>query len=551
MAKLPDPKKELKKAQPLETSPGKPVPQAAPRKPVPLKAAAGPQPAANPKGQTSDPSTDEEEGRGLAGIWHDLTDQAPGWLSSTIFHAVVLVVLGVWILAPEKEPVQHEMTLAPPTEEEKPEDIEVDEPLEEKLELDQEVEITQPVETESLEEQMDVTEFEDEPAPALELDPVEIGIEVLPNVDASSDTGSVMGSGLDGRGAKARKGLVASGGGSPESEVAVGLALEWLANHQNPDGSWNFDHSKGACQGRCSHPGSLIKCTTGATGLALLPFLGAGHTHKEGKYKRNVQAGLYYLVNKMQKDGSLVEGGGLYDHGICSIALCEAYAMTQDRGLMAPAQGALNFIVSSQDKVGGGWRYSPGQPGDTSVVGWQIMALKSGHMGYLVIPPETIQGAENFLNTVQSESGAAYGYTSPGAGHGTTAVGLLCRMYLGWKQDNPALERGVQMISDWNFSRANVYYNYYATQVMHHYGGDLWKKWNEGPGGNNGMRDYYVNTQVKAGHETGSWFFGGGDHGAEKGGRLYITCMCTMTLEVYYRHLPLYRKQAAEAEFDK
>ena len=108
----------------------------------------------------------------------------------------------------------------------------------------------------------------------------------------------------------------------------------------------------------------------------------------------------------------------MYCHGLAAITLCEAYALTQDKALAGPAQQSINWIVYAQDKTGGGWRYSPGQPGDTSAVGWQIMALKSGHLAYLDVPAKTIAGAINFLNLVQSNSGANYGYTGPGAGPG-------------------------------------------------------------------------------------------------------------------------------------
>jgi hypothetical protein len=196
----------------------------------------------------------------------------------------------------------------------------------------------------------------------------------------------------------------------------------------------------------------------------------------------------------------------------------------------------------AQDPVGGGWRYAPRQAGDTSVVGWQLMALKSGHMAYLKVDPNTIVGAVKFLDTVGIESGAKYGYVDPGAGPATTAVGLLCRMYLGWKKDNPALQRGVQYLSDLKPSKGNMYYNYYATQVLRQNEGEQWDKWNKE------MRDWLVESQDKNGHQTGSWHMKG-DHGSDAGGRVYCTSMATMILEVYYRHMPLYGKQAAEDDF--
>jgi hypothetical protein len=387
-------------------------------------------------------------------------------------------------------------------------------------------------------------------AAAIQVDLQDFGERTAPKNDLVKDIGALTGTGLSGRGA-AMKGEfnVEAQGGSKDSEKAVAAALKWFAEHQNPDGSWNFNHQTAPlCAGKCGDRGSLVDCTTGATGMALLPFLGAGQTHKEGKYRQTVEKGLYYLTSKMKVQngtGNLAEGGGsLYSHGICAIVLCEAYAMTHDKGLMAPAQLSLNYTMFAQDPVGGGWRYSAKQAGDTSAVGWQLMALKSGHMAYLQVDPRCIQGAVRFLDSVQSDSGSQYGYTGPGAGAATTGVGLLSRMYLGWKKDNPALQRGVEYLSKTGPQPGNMYYNYYATQVMRHTGGKPWEDWNKV------MRDQLVNSQAKNGHETGSWFFGGGgDHGAGSGGRIYCTSMATMILEVYYRHMPIYGKQAAEEDF--
>jgi hypothetical protein len=336
--------------------------------------------------------------------------------------------------------------------------------------------------------------------------------------------------------------LVREGGGTPGSEKAVQMALKWLKNHQNPDGSWSFQHLGGNCP--CRDRGELSQAFNGATGMALLPFLGAGHTHKEGQYKNEVHAGLYYLLSRQQPNGAFIEpGGNLYSHGLCAIALSEAFAMTQDQALMRPAQAALDYIAYAQDPVGGGWRYVAQQPGDTSVVGWQLMALKSGRMAYLHVDQSVFVGASKFLDSVQTEGGAAYGYKDPGSKSSTTAIGLLCRMYLGWEQDHPALKRGVEELAKVGPSNVDMYYNYYATQVMRHYGGDVWPKWNEK------MRDFLVNRQVTKGHETGSWYMGA-NHSSIKGGRLYCTAMSTMILEVYYRHLPIYRKQATEDDFE-
>lgn len=374
-----------------------------------------------------------------------------------------------------------------------------------------------------------------------------------PPAALAGDEGAEVSCGSDvgGRGQdKAR--WIAQGGGTEASERAVGLGLQWLAEHQLPDGGWSFDHARAPhCQGKCGNPGTLADARNAATALALLPFLGAGHTHQSGAYKEEVKRGLYFLVKNIKvtpqggslhgPGGSLHEpGGGMYSHAMGTIALCEAYAMTHDKGLYPPAQQAINFIADAQDPDGGGWGCEPRQPGDLSVTGWQVMALKAGHMAYLRVPPIAVRNASRFLDSVQADGGARYGYTQPAAAKpDATAVGLLLRMYLGWKRERPELKRGVEWLAELGPSRTNVNYNYWATQVMRHYGGDAWRDWNAQ------IREYLVRCQSQEGHETGSWYFDGQDDaalGAARGGRLRATAMATMILEVYYRYLPIYRK---------
>lgn len=220
----------------------------------------------------------------------------------------------------------------------------------------------------------------------------------------------------------------------------------------------------------------------------------------------------------------------MYSQGLAGIALSEAYALTQDKRLALPAQLALNYIRESQDVNGGGWRYWPKQPGDTSALGWQLTALKSGDMARLQVSPLTIKKAERFLDRVEVDQGSAYGYEHPGDGPSTSAVGLLCRLYMGWKRDNPALQRGAARLAMAGPS-TDLYFDYYATQVLRQVGGSYWITWN------NKMRDTLVNAQATQGHEKGSWHEGvDGGHGPHAGGRIYCTAMATLILEVYYRH---------------
>jgi len=534
---------------PTPASPGAAAPLAPGAVPAARPAVAGPAAGASPEIAAED--YEKENGLSTSFI---LFNALPSYGISFITHLIIVIIMALITISNDTDTYQTELVAAAPEELEQLEELEEVIP---EMNLDPDVSATDPstvsvAATQNVVEPVAVSEIltTDIDSAPVQFELQDFGERTAPRNDLAKMIGTPGGTGVSGRQA-AMKGQfnVKAEGGTEASEKAVAMALAWLAEHQNPDGSWNFDHRRApACGGKCSEAGRLVDCTTGATGMALLPFLGAGQTHKEGKYKATVERGLYYLSNRMKVQngaGNLAEGGGnLYSHGICAIVLCEAYAMTHDKALMAPAQLSLNYTMFAQDPVGGGWRYSAKQPGDTSAVGWQLMALKSGHMAYLQVNPATIQGAIRFLDSVQSDSGAKYGYTGPGAGPATTAVGLLSRMYLGWKKDNPALQKGVEYLGTLQKSQKNnMYFNYYATQVMRHTGGEPWEKWNKD------MRDSLVESQSQTGHEKGSWHMKPGDHGAESGGRIYCTSMATMILEVYYRHMPIYGKQAAEEDF--
>jgi hypothetical protein len=337
--------------------------------------------------------------------------------------------------------------------------------------------------------------------------------------------------------------IVKQEGGTTLTEAAVARGLRWLANHQNTDGSWNLGSFRHAGDCTCSGEGA-IRTKAAGTALALLPFLGAGQTHLAGKYKGTVSRGLRWLIEKQREDGDLRAGGngneGMYAHGQAAIVLCEAFAMTGDEAFRMPAQRAINFIALAQYDDGG-WRYQPtprDQRGDTSVVGWQLMALASARAASLSVPDEIWEMADVYLDGVQHRDGALYSYqTGNSPSPAMTAEALLCRMYLGWRKDRPGLVRGVRWLSQNHLASAsdpNIYYWYYATQVMHHHGGPEWDQWNQR------MREILVSSQETRGHAAGSWR--PKDDYAIQGGRIYTTSLAVCTLEVYYRHLPIFRR---------
>ena len=394
----------------------------------------------------------------------------------------------------------------------------------------------------------------DEPEHAPPMGPVDdategtVAVAVAAHVPRAGRAGGPFAAGIPGTGGDARtayesrrgaaRGTAARGrGGTPASEAAVERGLAWLALHQAGDGSWRFDLAGCRCDGACRDPGSLAS-TTASTAIALLPFLGAGNTHLDGRHSETVSRGIYYLLGRMQstpRGGDLCEGT-MYGHGIATLVLCEALGMTGDDLLRRPCRDAVRFIETSQDLHGGGWRYLPGQSGDITVTAWQLAALRSAGVAGVETSSPTFEGARRFLDSVATRNGAAYGYRTPAAGPCTSAIGLLCRMYTGWAAGEEALDRGITALAKPGPKPHAVYHNFYLAQALVQTDHPVWPRWNAR------NRDQIVALQSRLGHEAGSWFFA--DRETAPGGRLAHTALAVLTLEVYYRLLPIYREEA-------
>lgn len=358
-------------------------------------------------------------------------------------------------------------------------------------------------------------------------------------------SGGEGGTGFGGRGSGMRKAMLGSGGGTLGTERAVQGGLFWLARHQNADGSWSL-HQFASREGRCNCTGAgKEKSDAAATAMALLPYLAAGQTHEtKGPFQKTVYSGLDWLMKNQKPDGDLSAGAGqkMYTHGLAAIAMCEAYGLSKDSRVGKSAQAAIRYIEAGQDPQTGGWWYQFKQPGgDTSVFGWQLMAIKSAQMAGLDVKPATFEGAHRWLKLVaRGSKGGLFCYRpDSGPSPTMTAVGLLCSQYLGSGRSDPAIVEGMNYFMAHLPSNAtrNCYYWYYATQVMHNLPGPEWDKWNRE------MRRILIDSQDSQGCAVGSWDPAkpSQDPWGDSGGRIMVTSIATLTLEVYYRYLPLYQ----------
>jgi hypothetical protein len=473
---------------------------------------------------------DEEEVDDL----REILRNAPAWLVSTVFHTVLLIVLALLAAVGSRlRPADMDVQVTSPADQ-----------MGTQLENPDILEGTSShLENANEKEQMitprDLAPVDDPLAAPPLLGDIKFdavgGSEPL--TGPKTIEGAPIGLALSGRRPGTKNVLLGRYGGTAETEQAVERALSWLAKQQKSDGSWSLAGP---------YPdGSVGENAAAATAMALLAFQGHGDTTHDGPYAKIVAKAWTWLLKTQRKDGSFTgaamseKNQQLYTHAQCTIALCELYGMTHDSAYRGPAERAVAYCVQAQDKKGGGWRYFPGEDSDTSVTGWFVMALQSARMAGMAVPGETLKRVSSYLDSAALLDGRRYGYWQmANPSWAMAAEGLLCREYLGWKQDDPRLVEGVSELVKTPVSYAataeqDVYYWYYATQATHHFGGKVWEEWN------NAMRNEIPAAQVKAGPQAGSW-----NPSADKwggfGGRLYVTCLSIYNLEVYYRHLPIY-----------
>jgi hypothetical protein len=365
----------------------------------------------------------------------------------------------------------------------------------------------------------------------------------LPATDAATGRQTVPAAYADRIGAR-RAAAAAARGGTADTERAVQAALAWLARNQMSDGHWNAAHHGAGSGSRATgqHAATVgARSDHGVTGLALLAFLGAGTTHREGPYATEVANGIGLLARRQRADGSLAGDAeffaSLYCHGMAAIAVAECYALSGDETLRPVLNKAVAYTLAMQHPHTGGWRYAGGDRGDTSQLGWQVMLLASARNAGLTGFEQAEARARSFLQSVASGTAGGLASYRPGErpSLAMTAEALFGRLLLGMPTDHPATVEALGLLaaSPPTAATYNAYTWYYATLASFHAGGRQWEAWNAH------LQAALLPLQHRSGGAIdGSWdpdkVWGG------HGGRVYATALSALTLEVYYRYLPLH-----------
>jgi serine/threonine protein kinase len=312
---------------------------------------------------------------------------------------------------------------------------------------------------------------------------------------------------------------------SPEFESVVKRGITWIRQQQKADGSWAYSGTKSTWS------------PVSATAFALLTMLGQGDIDNLG-----VQKGFSYLLQNQQPNGRFgLRGNTMYEHGIATIAICEAAAFQRGKPgtnrFLSPAQRAIKAIEQGQS-TNGSWGYlGERENGDTSILGWQVQAYHAAKLASLPTSEFIWPKVNQYLDSVYSPTLQAYGYSSlpTKVVPSLTGIGTFCRRIL---SGSYVLERGTQVInSDWlTKNRAgisnNLYTQYYLTEVLK--SGDVshWRSW----------RDGELANLMKQQLPNGSWKADGSLIGVNTG-ILGSTCFAILILESCYRYPEIKKPQ--------
>ncbi len=366
-----------------------------------------------------------------------------------------------------------------------------------------------------------------------------------------------LGGGGGGKFGRRGTGRARLGAKGRDTAKAIVAGLEWLKNHQDEDGRWDADDfAKHDHEGEpCDGAGNPVH-DVGVTGLALLAFLGDGSTLRSGPYKDQVKLAVRWLRSQQEPAnglfGSDTSSHFIYDHAIATLAIIEAYGLSESQLLRKYAQKGLNYLEAHRNPYAV-WRYQPRSgANDTSVTGWAVMAYKSAQDFDLTVNTQALKLCEAWFDQVTDPATGQCGYEKRGEpssrhdtehatrfpaakGEALTAVGLMSRFFLGQDpEEYPVMERAADTILakppvwDPDTGEIDHYYWYYATYALYQMGRQHWKKWSEF------LTAAVIKPQRQDGNYEGSWDPIGA--WGSDGGRVYSTAVLVLTLEAYYRY---------------
>ncbi len=319
---------------------------------------------------------------------------------------------------------------------------------------------------------------------------------------------------------------------TPQAQRAIDRGLAFLAARQNADGSFGS--------------GSVYPRNVAVTSLCAMAFMAGGHTPGRGRYGRNVDRAVDYVLSCARPTGYIIaedsiSHGPMYGHGFATLFLAEAYGMSPRDEVREVLKKAVNLIIAAQNREGG-WRYRPeSTDADISVTVCQMMALRAARNAGIFVPKETIDRAVEYVRKCQNpDGGFRYQLTRrPESLFARSAAALTALYGAGlWQgpktapDDVEVFTRGLAYLMRYlprgDAIRAEGYYyygHYYAVQATWHAGGTFWKTWYPA------IRDELISRQRR----DGSW-------PETSVCQEYTTGMACLILQMPNNYLPIFQR---------
>ncbi len=297
-----------------------------------------------------------------------------------------------------------------------------------------------------------------------------------------------------------------------QAEMIYERGLQFLARTQEQTGSWPDTTGK----------------EPGVVGLCVAAFLAHGEDPNHGPYAKNIRAGIDFIITQQNSSNGYI-GNSMYNHGLATKSLAEAYGLIEHPKLADALTKAVELILSSQRRNRfGGWRYTPdSMDADTSVAGAQIVALFAARNAGIRVPDEAIKRGLNYMTSCRNNSDGSFGYTTSSGGKPTlTAIGVLC-LALAKDMDSRAFETSVEYLRknlDYRDRHYPYYFEYYMSQALFHADEALWEEWNS--------RNIRYLATIQS--SDGSFL---GNQGAS-----FNTAGALLSLALNYRFLPIYER---------
>ena len=314
---------------------------------------------------------------------------------------------------------------------------------------------------------------------------------------------------------------------SPRVDSALVRGLEYLAVHQQPDGSFDTSGPK-----------------TAVTGLCVMAFMGSGHTPGDGRYGPAVRRGVDYILRQFPEDGYVgrVDGSRMYGQGIITLALAEAYGVERDEArrtkirsclLKSVAVIAAAQNVKKSDDNAGGWRYEP-QSGDSdlSLSGWNALALRACNNVGISVNRDCVTRATTYILRCYKKNDKGFAYQPSNApSPAMTGVGVLSLCLLE-QSDRPEVVEASRYLAALSLNEETrfAYYTfYYVTSAAFQAGGETW------------TRVWKTSSEFIVAHqqEDGGW---PPSRTGEEPGRMYPTAMALLTLATPNRLVPVHQR---------